>query len=258
MTGSLIKHEEHEGVAHIVLDRPAKRNALNMEMLTDLVAALRQYQAAPAIRAIVISGNERGFAAGADIGALASAGAIDLYTSGFSEKWDEVAVISKPLIAAISSYALGGGLELALICDIVIADRSAIFGMPETSIGILPGAGGTQRLVRAVGKSMAMEMILAGRRLGAEEARACGLISTLVEDGEGVADRALQIARQIAEGAPLAVAMAKSAVLQSFESSLSTGIRYERSLSALVAASEDRQEGVRAFAEKQRPEFKGR
>lgn len=258
MTASLIKFEEHEGIAHVILDRPAKRNALNMEMLTELVAALRRYQETPTIKAIVISGHERGFAAGADTGALASAGPIDLYTSGFSEKWDEVAAISKPLIAAVSSYALGGGLELALICDIIIADRSAIFGLPETSIGIIPGAGGTQRLVRAVGKSMAMEMLLAGRRLDVEEAKACGLISTIVDDDESVEDRALLIARRIAEGAPLAMAMAKAAVLESFESPLSAGIRFERSLSALIAASEDREEGLRALALKKIPKFNGR
>lgn len=258
MTSSLIKTEKLDGFARVILDRPAKRNALNIEMLTGLVDALRDCQADPAVRAIVISGSERGFAAGADIGSLAAASPIELYTSGFSEKWDEVAAITKPLIAAISSYALGGGLELALICDIVVADKTALFGLPETAIGTIPGAGGTQRLVRAVGKSMAMEMVLAGRKLDAEEAKACSLISSIAADGETVESHACTIAERIAQAAPIAVTMAKAAVLESFETPLSAGIRYERSLSALIAASDDRAEGMRAFAAKERPQFKGR
>jgi enoyl-CoA hydratase len=152
---------------------------------------------------------------------------------------------------------LGGGLELALTCDIVIADKTAVFGLPESSIGVIPGAGGTQRLVRAVGKSMAMEMILAGRKLSAQEAKETGLISTLVEESETAPARAFAIAGAIASGAPLAVSFAKAAVLQSFETGLSAGIRYERSLSALIAASDDRKEGMTAFAEKRSPQFKG-
>jgi enoyl-CoA hydratase len=257
MTAPLVTLEIHGAVAHLRLNRPEKRNALNTEMLDGMLSSLKACDADPAVRAIVLSGSERGFAAGADIGALAAAGAIELYGSGFSEKWDEVASISKPLIAAISSYALGGGLELALICDIVVADRSAVFGLPETAIGIIPGAGGTQRLVRVVGKSMAMEMILAGRRLDADEALSRGLISTLAQEGETVEACALAIAERIGQGGPLAVAMAKAAVLQSFETTLAAGIRFERSLSALIAASKDRAEGMRAFAQKEAPRFTG-
>jgi len=258
MTEDLVKAEIHAGFAHLELNRPAKRNALNMEMLTQLVDRLDEYASNPVVRAIVITGNERGFAAGADIGTLGSANPIELFNSGFSEKWDQVANNPKPLIAGISSYALGGGLELALTCDIVIADRTAIFGLPEASIGVIPGAGGTQRLVRMVGKSMAMEMILAGRKLNAREARECGLVSTLVGEDETVAGRAFAIAAEIAKGAPLAVCFAKAAVLQSFETTLSAGIRYERTLSALIAASEDRAEGMTAFAEKRSAQFTGR
>lgn len=258
MTTSLIRTTKYDGFAHVVLDRPDKRNALNAEMLTELVNVLRDCELDPAVRAIVISGSERGFAAGADIGALASANPIGLFTSGFSEKWDQVAAITKPLIAAISSYALGGGLELALICDIIVADETAVFGLPEAAIGTIPGAGGTQRLVRVVGKSMAMEMILAGRRLNAEEAQSCGLVSSIAADGQPVEGHALEIAKRIAQAAPLAVKMAKSAVLASFETPLSAGIQYERSLSALIAASEDRAEGMRAFAMKEQPHFTGR
>ncbi|AYD03720.1 enoyl-CoA hydratase-related protein [Neorhizobium sp. NCHU2750] len=258
MTEQLILTEERGAVGHVILNRPAKRNALSMEMLTDLVTALRQYEEQPSIRAIVISGTERGFAAGADIGTLGSAGPIDLYTSGFSEKWDHVAAISKPIVAAISSYALGGGLELALTCDIIVADMTAVLGLPETAIGIIPGAGATQRLVRAVGKSMAMEMVLAGRRLDVEEALRCGLVSSVAAEGEDVADKAHSIAEQIAQGGPLAVTMAKAAILESFETSLSAGIRYERTMSALISASADRKEGLEAFSQKRPPLFTGR
>jgi len=258
MTELLVRVERRGPVALVKLDRPAKRNALNRAMLTDLVRTLRECDDDPDIRAIVISGSEQAFAAGADIEALAAANAIELYTSGFSEMWDDVAAIAKPLVAAVSGYTLGGGLELALICDIVVADRTAIFGMPEAGIGTIPGAGGTQRLVRAVGKSMAMEMILAGRRITADEALSFGLVSTVANDGQGSEAAAFGIAERIAAAAPLAVSMAKSAVLESYETTLAAGIRYERSLSALIAASDDRAEGVRAFAAKERPVFKGK
>lgn len=258
MTELLIHTELQGPIALIKLNRPAKRNALNRAMLSQLVQTLRECDADPGVRAIVISGSEQAFAAGADIGALAAANPIELYTSGFSDMWDDVAAIAKPLVAAVSGYALGGGLELALICDIVVADRTAIFGMPEAGIGTIPGAGGTQRLVRAVGKSMAMEMILAGRRLDANEALSFGLVSTVANADQSSEAVALGIAERIAAAAPLAVSMAKSAVLESYETTLAAGIRYERSLSALIAASDDRAEGVRAFAAKERPAFQGK
>jgi enoyl-CoA hydratase len=258
MTEPLVQTELQGSIALVKLDRPAKRNALNRAMLTELVRTLRECDAEPGVRAIVNSGGEQAFAAGADIGALAAANAIELYTSGFSEMWDDAAAIAKPLIAAVSGYTLGGGLELALICDIIVADQTAIFGMPEAGIGTIPGAGGTQRLVRAVGKSMAMEMILAGRRLDANEALTFGLVSTVSNEGQSSQAAAFVVAERIATAAPLAVSMAKSAVLESYETTLAAGIRYERSLSALIAASDDRAEGVRAFAAKERPVFKGK
>jgi enoyl-CoA hydratase len=258
MTELLVRTELQGPIALVKLDRPAKRNALNRAMLTELLCTLRECDADPGVRAIVISGGEQAFAAGADIGVLAAANAIELYTSGFSEMWDDVAAIAKPLIAAVSGYTLGGGLELVLICDIVVADQTAIFGMPETGIGTIPGAGGTQRLVRAVGKSMAMEMILAGRRLDANEALSFGLVSTVASAGQNTEAVAFGIAERIAAAAPLAVSMAKSAVLESYETTLTAGIRYERSLSALIAASDDRAEGIRAFAAKEQPVFKGK
>lgn len=256
MTQGSIRILRHDAVGEIVLDRPAKRNALDRPMLEALVSALRLFDLDDTIRAIVISGEPRAFAAGADIGSLADAGPIELYQSGFSELWDEVATIAKPLIAAVTGYALGGGLELALICDIVVCETGAVFGLPETGIGTIPGAGGTQRLVRAVGKSMAMEMIMAGRRLDADEACRFGIASSIAAQGEaGMMARTL--AGRIALASPTALAVAKQAVLQSFEMPLSAGIRYERSLSALMAASQDRAEGMRAFADKRKPTFKG-
>ncbi|GGE04354.1 enoyl-CoA hydratase [Aureimonas endophytica] len=257
MSEATILSRRHGAVAQVVLNRPAKRNALDWPMLDGLVTTLRGFDVDPDIRAAVISGEPRAFAAGADIGALGEASAMELYRSGFSEQWDAVAAIETPIVAAVSGYCLGGGLELALICDIVVCERGAVFGLPEAAIGTLPGAGGTQRLVRAVGKSLAMEMILAGRRLDAEEACRFGLASTLVEAGAAEAE-ALALAGRIAERAPLAARFAKRAVLQSFETPLSAGIAFERALSALMAASEDRAEGMRAFAEKRTPRFTGR
>jgi len=188
---------------------------------------------------------------------LASASAIQLYRSGFSEKWDQIAAIEKPLIAAISGYALGGGLELALLCDIVIADTSAQLGLPESQIGIIPGAGGTQRLVKAVGKSLAMDMLLTGRRLSAEEALRVGLISQITAAGK-LTEAARELAQKISHAAPLAALMIKKAVYASYEMPLSAGINYERTLSALIADSEDRACGLAAFKNKQKPEFSGR
>lgn len=252
----LIGCERHQGVAHITLNRPEKLNALSAEMLTQLLEKMRELDGDKQIRAIVISGSARAFAAGADTGALATASAIALYTSGFSEKWDQISAIEKPVIAALSGYALGGGLELALLCDIVIADETAILGLPETHIGIIPGAGGTQRLVKSVGKSLAMEMILAGRKITAAEALAAGLISRITSP-EALMEQALKIAQNISRAAPLAVKMAKKAVLASFDMGLTAGVSYERSLSALIAASEDRNEGMRALAAKEPATFIG-
>lgn len=248
---------QDEAVALVTLNRPQKYNALSAGMLDTLLSTLKQLDKQPDVRAIVLLGAPRAFSAGADTGTLADASAIELWRSGFSEKWDQIATLEKPLIAAVSGYALGGGLELALLCDMVIADSSAQFGLPESHIGIIPGAGGTQRLVRAVGKSLAMEMLLAGRRLGAQEALQAGLISQLTEADELEA-RALALAKQIAKAAPLAAVMIKKAVAASYEMPLSAGVAYERTLSALIADSEDRAIGLAAFSNKQTPTFTGR
>ncbi|WP_213716055.1 enoyl-CoA hydratase-related protein [Cedecea lapagei] len=242
-------------IAVVTLNRPQKYNALTAEMLDELLGVLTELDGRPDVRAIVLLGSPKAFSAGADTGTLASASATTLWRSGFSEKWDQVASIETPLIAAVSGYALGGGLELALLCDIIIADSSAVFGLPESHIGIIPGAGGTQRLVRAVGKSLAMDMLLSGRRIDAQEALRAGLVSRVTDSLE---EQALALATQVAKAAPLAAMMIKKAVAASYEMPLSAGVAYERSLSALIADSEDRAAGLAAFKNKQSPEFKGR
>lgn len=242
-------------IAVVTLNRPQKYNALTAEMLDELVSTLKELDGRADVRAIVLFGSPKAFSAGADTGTLASASATTLWRSGFSEKWDRVAEIETPLIAAVSGYALGGGLELALLCDMIIADSSAVFGLPESHIGIIPGAGGTQRLVRAVGKSLAMDMLLSGRRIDAQEALRAGLVSRVTDSLE---EQALTLANQVAKAAPLAAMMIKKAVAASYEMPLSAGVAYERSLSALIADSEDRATGLAAFKNKQSPEFKGR
>jgi enoyl-CoA hydratase len=242
-------------VAVVTLNRAQKYNALTAEMLDELVSTLKELDGRADVRAIVLFGSPKAFSAGADTGTLASASATTLWRCGFSEKWDRVAEIETPLIAAVSGYALGGGLELALLCDIIIADSSAVFGLPESHIGIIPGAGGTQRLVRAVGKSLAMDMLLSGRRIDAQEALRAGLVSRVTDSLE---EQALILANQVAKAAPLAAMMIKKAVAASYEMPLSAGVAYERSLSALIADSEDRAAGLAAFKNKQSPEFKGR
>ena len=249
--------EQEGAVATITLNRPEKRNALSRELLEQLVDTLRALERDGTTRAVVLQGDERAFAAGADLGGLGDAGAIELYTSGYSELWDDVAAIRLPLVASVAGFALGGGLELALICDVVVAAENAQFGFPETSIGIVPGAGGTQRIVRAVGKPVAMDLMLTGRRLTAAEALAFGLVSRVVPFDD-LAGETRSVAERIAAGAPLAIRMAKHAVLTAFEAPLTVGVAHERALSALIAASADRAEGLRALRDRNTPDFEGR
>ncbi|MDN4639998.1 enoyl-CoA hydratase-related protein [Agreia sp. PsM10] len=244
-------------IATIMFGRPEKRNALSRELLEQLVDTLRALERDPEIRVVVLRGDERAFAAGADLGSLGDAGPIELYTSGFSELWDDVAAIRTPLVASVSGFALGGGLELALICDVIVAADNAQFGFPETGIGIVPGAGGTQRIVRAVGKPVAMDMLLTGRRLTASEALGFGLVSRVVPLSS-LEEESRTVAERIAAAAPLASAMAKHAVLTAFDAPLSVGVAHERALSALIAASADRAEGLRAFRDRNAPDFTGK
>jgi enoyl-CoA hydratase len=222
-----------------------------------LVSALRELDDDPAIRAVVLGGSERAFAAGADIAQLAGMSAVDIYVGRRVERWGAIRALATPLVAAVSGWCLGGGLELALTCDLIVAAESAKFGQPETGVGIIPGAGGTQRLTRAVGKALAMDVILSGRTLHAREAHAAGLVARVVAQ-EAWLEEAKRVAHDIAAKAPIATRLAKDAVDRADEAPLSLGLDYERRALALAFATEDAREGLTAFVEKRRPEFRGR
>jgi enoyl-CoA hydratase len=232
-------------------------NALSDELMDALVAALRELDEDGDVRCIVLAGSERAFAAGADIGELARATPVGLYYQRRVERWDAIRSLRTPLVAAVSGFCLGGGCELAMSCDLIVASDTAVFGQPETGLGIIPGAGGTQRLTRAVGKALAMDMILSGRRLSAREALQAGLVARVVAK-EVWLDEARRVAREIAAKGPVATRLAKEAVDRAFEGPLSLGLDYERRALYLAFASEDAQEGLTAFTEKRKPEFRGR
>jgi enoyl-CoA hydratase len=244
-------------VAHISLNRPKELNALNLQLMGELRDALRTLDADEEVRAIVLSGNEKAFAAGADIKEMSDKSAIDMLLIDQFSTWDTIKKIKKPVIAAVSGFALGGGCELTMLCDMVVASETARFGQPEIKIGVMPGAGGTQRLTRAVGKAMAMEMVLTGRFITADEAHKAGLINKVVPV-ELYLQEAIKLASEIATLSPLAVKMAKEAVLKSFDASLEEGLQFERKNFYLLFASEDQKEGMQAFTEKRPPVFKGR
>jgi len=225
--------------------------------MNELVAELQRLDADDGIRCIVLGGSERAFAAGADIGELASSTAIELYYARRVERWDAIRNLWTPLVAAVSGYCLGGGCELALSCDLIVAAESARFGQPETSLGIIPGAGGTQRLTRAVGKATAMDGILSGRLVTADEALAAGLVARVVAQ-EAWLEEAKRVAREIAAKGPVATRLAKEAVDRAYESTLQLGLEYERRALYLAFASDYAKEGLTAFTEKRKPEFKGR
>jgi enoyl-CoA hydratase len=253
---SLVEVERDDPIAVVLLNRPDALNALSDELMDELVTALVELDRDPAVRCIVLGGSERAFAAGADIGELAQASAIDLYYQRRVERWDAIRSLWTPLIAAVSGYCLGGGCELAMSCDLIVASEMAQFGQPETGLGIIPGAGGTQRLTRAVGKSLAMDVILTGRRLTAREALAAGLVARVVAK-EAWLDEAKRVAREIAEKGPVATRLAKESVNRAYETTLSAGLEAERRALYLAFASEDAKEGLTAFTDKRKPEFKG-
>jgi len=254
---SLVEVERDGAIAVVLLNRPEQLNALSDELMEELVATLIELDRDKSVRAIVLGGSERAFAAGADIGELAQASAIDLYYQRRIERWDAIRGLWTPLIAAVSGYCLGGGCELAMACDLIVASESAQFGQPETGLGIIPGAGGTQRLTRAVGKALAMDLILSGRRLSADEALAAGLVARVVPNEASLED-AKGLAREIAEKGPVATRLAKESVDRAFETTLTAGLEAERRALYLAFASEDAKEGLTAFTEKRKPEFKGR
>lgn len=249
---------ERDGAVVVVqMNRPATLNALNDEVMGGVVAALEELDADEDVRCIVLAGGDRAFAAGADINELAAATPISLYESRRIDRWDVIRGLRTPLIAAVSGYCLGGGCELAMTCDLIIASETAQFGQPEINLGVLPGAGGTQRLTRAVGKSLAMDVILTGRFLNADEALRAGLVARVVAK-EAWLDEAKRVAREIASKSPVSVRLAKEAVDKAFEAPLSVGLEYERRAFYLARAAEDATEGLNAFIEKRKPDFKGR
>ncbi len=253
----LVLVERDDPIAVVLLNRPAQLNALSDELMEELVAALRELDADKAIRCVVLGGSERAFAAGADIGELSFPTPIELYYARRVERWDAIRSLWTPVVAAVSGYCLGGGCELAMSCDLIVASETARFGQPETGLGIIPGAGGTQRLTRAVGKALAMDMILSGRQLTAREALAAGLVARVVAR-EAWLDEAKRVAREIASKGPVATRLAKEAVDRAYETTLGLGLEYERRALYLAFASEDAKEGLRAFVEKRKPDFKGR
>jgi enoyl-CoA hydratase len=254
---SLVLVERDDAIAVVLLNRPKQLNALSDELMDELVTALRELDADEAVRAIVLGGSDRAFAAGADIGELARASAIDLYYARRVERWDAIRSLWTPLVAAVSGYCLGGGCELALACDLIVASETARFGQPETGLGIIPGAGGTQRWARAVGKALAMDVILSGRFLTAEEALRAGLVARVVAR-EAWLEEAKRVARDIASKGPVATRLAKESVDRAYEATLGLGLEYERRLLYLAFASDDAREGLNAFVEKRAPDFKGR
>ena len=257
MADSLVLVERDGAIAVVLLNRPDQLNALSDELMEELVSALNKLDRDEGVRAIVLGGSERAFAAGADIGELAQASAIDLYYQRRIERWDAIRGLWTPLIAAVSGYCLGGGCELAMACVLIVASESAQFGQPETGLGIIPGAGGTQRLTRAVGKAVAMDVILSGRRLSADEALAAGLVARVVPN-EAWLEEAKGLAREIAEKGPVGTRLAKESVDRAYETTLTAGLEAERRALYLAFASEDAKEGLTAFTEKRKPEFKGR
>ncbi|HXV25849.1 MAG TPA: enoyl-CoA hydratase [Alphaproteobacteria bacterium] len=258
MTAETLILETHGSVGLIRLNRPQALNALSVKLIAELAEALDRFEADDAIGAIVLTGDERAFAAGADIKEMKDKTFMEAYLGDFITKgWERTAQCRKPVIAAVAGFALGGGCELAMMCDFIIAAETAVFGQPEITIGTIPGAGGTQRLARFIGKSKAMEMVLTGRRMDAAEAERCGLVSRIVRSEELV-DEAVKTAAKIASFSRPAVMMAKEAVNRAFETSLSEGIRFERRIFHASFATEDQKEGMAAFAEKRAPKFRNR
>ncbi len=246
-----LQAERQGGVAVARLDRPDARNALSPELMEELAALVESFDLDPEIRCVVIAGSDDYFAAGADIKAMAERSFQDVLTAPTKAFWARLAAIQTPMIAAVSGYALGGGCELALACDMIVAHPKAEFGQPEILLGIIPGGGGTQRLTRTIGKQRAMELVLTGRRITAEEAYAMGLLNAIDEDWLG---KAIEIAQVVARRPPIAVRLAKEAVL----SAEAVDLTHERRLFEIAMDTEDRVEGMRAFLEKRRPDFNGR
>ncbi len=258
MTYETVILERKGAVGIVTLNRPQALNALSAALIRDLGAALDELEADAAIGAVVITGSEKAFAAGADIKEMASRTYMDVYLNDFVTKgWERVTTCRKPIVAAVAGYALGGGCEIAMMCDTIIAADTAKFGQPEITIGTIPGSGGTQRLTRAVGKAKAMEMCLTGRMMDAEEAERSGLVSRVVPAAE-LLEEAIKVAAKIASMSRPAVLMAKEAINRAYETTLAEGVRFERRLFHSTFATEDQKEGMAAFIEKRKPAYKNR
>lgn len=253
----LVTEQYAPAVALIQLNRPKELNALNRQLMEEVRDALKQLDGNDAVRVIIITGNDQAFAAGADIKQMADMSAIDMLLIDQFSTWDQIRKTKKPVIAAVSGFALGGGCEFAMTCDMIIASETATFGQPEIKIGTLPGAGGTQRLTKALGKAKAMELILTGRFMPATEALAHGLITKIVPI-EMYLQEAVALASEIARLSPIAVQLAKEAVNRSFETLLDEGLAFERKNFYLSFASADQKEGMKAFVEKRKPLYTGK
>jgi enoyl-CoA hydratase len=257
MTYDNILVERRGKVALVTLNRPKALNALSRGLVADLTAALDEFEADHGIGAVVLTGSEKAFAAGADINEVAGADFVSAYRDDMVRAWDRVASFRKPLVAAVAGFALGGGCELAMMCDVILAADNAKFGQPEITLGILPGAGGTQRLTRIIGKAKAMEMCLTGRMMGAEEAERAGLVSRVVPAAE-LLDEAIRVAEKITSFSLPAVMLTKETVNVAYETSLAEGLRFERRMFHALFATEDQKEGMAAFLEKRPPVFRDR
>lgn len=245
------------GIGAIKLDRPNVLNALSLQTMIELVQAFEAYDNDPTIRCIVLHGNEKAFAAGADITEMSDADAIEMLRRDQFSRWERIRLTKTPVIAAVSGFALGGGCELAMVCDMIVASDTAQFGQPEINIGVMPGAGGTQRLTRAVGKALAMEMVLTGRMISARQALQAGLVNRVVP-AEVYLDEAMALAQDVAAKAPVATRLAKESVLKAFSTTLEGGMEFERKNFYMLFATEDQKEGMKAFVEKRKPEWKGK
>lgn len=254
---SNINVQTEEDVGIIFLSRPNALNALSASLMQELLAALNGFESDQNVKCIVITGSEKVFSAGADIKEMASLDAVSALKQSNLERFDAIKKITKPIVAALSGYALGGGLELAMTCDIIIAAEGTKLGQPEINIGVFPGAGGTQRLTRVIGKYKAMDMVLTGKMISAKEAYENGLVSRVVPN-EMYLEEAKKVAHEIAAKAPLAARIAKESVAKSYETSLTEGLEFERRNFYLMLSSEDKKEGMKAFLEKRKPEFKGK
>ena len=249
---------DRDGQVGIVrLDRPDARNALSPGLMAELADAVEAFDSDPDVRCIVLAGSEEVFSAGADIKAMAERTCQDVLNASTMPFWQRIGACRTPMIAAVSGFALGGGCELALLCDMIVASETAEFGQPEITLGIIPGGGGTQRLARVLGKQRAMELVLTGRRIDANEAHRLGIVNRVTATGKWL-EEAIELAQVVARRPPLAVRLAKQAVLAADETPLAAGLAHERRLYELAMATEDRVEGMRAFIEKRRPDFHGK